>query len=85
MLSPFYKWLYHFKKEYESRARLSGRGRRRSLFKHFERNTIHKESFGKYETPLIFFKRIRAFSLVPIGIFLLWFAWESIGAIGIFQ
>lgn len=85
MLASFYKWLYHKRRQSSARNRLAGKPQRSSLFKRFERSTVDRESFGKYETALFKRKRLYAVLFLPLTGFALWFIFESAQALSIFQ
>lgn len=85
MLSFFYKWLFHVKKYQAAQARKSGRVKKKTLFKAFNRSAVDRETFGKYESKLFLYRRFKRILFIPAVCLTIWFLWVSYNAIGIFQ
>ncbi len=85
ILHSFYRWLYERKQKKASRDRLRGRSPRTLRFSVFGNSFFDQATFGKYDLPQFRFRRLKWIIGIPLLLFLIWFSWESIRALSLFQ
>ncbi|WOO43470.1 hypothetical protein [Rubellicoccus peritrichatus] len=85
MLKKFYRWLYHRRQARAAKQRLSGKPRITPKWHRFSYTVFQQAKFGKYDLPEIRARWALIFVGVPLSIIALWFVWQSIQALGMFQ
>jgi len=84
MLKAFYRYLYHRRQQRASRQRLSGRQRPSARWHRFSYNVFQRTERTRDKPKTR--QRLLLWGLGPPAVLLLlWFFWQSISAIGIFQ
>ncbi len=85
MISGLFRWIYHARQNRAARRRLAGKTRTRQNWHRFSYNVFRRarsDSRNLRDLPT----RWVAWGLgLPLGLFALWFVWQSIEAIGMFQ
>lgn len=85
MISRLYRWLYHIRQHKAARRRLSGKNFVRPNWHRFSYNVFKRARAEKTDMRQATVRWLTWILGLPIGLFTLWFVWQSIEAIGMFQ
>lgn len=84
MVNHFFRWLYHRRQRRAAKDRLHGKRKLMPKFRRFNYNAFERATFGKYD-PMGLSRWKSALIYLPFLAAGLWFAIESVRALGMFQ
>lgn len=85
MISGLFRWIYHARQRRASRRRLSGKDYSRPNWHRFSYNVFRRAHQDKYDLREVRTRWLTWGLGLPAALFTLWFLWQSVEAIGMFQ